>query len=373
MPAPDAQRDRPLAVANSARRSVDAADSGTVESSAVPAYIYLESAACAQSRDAALRPRGGQSGKQMYLARVRLQEHLCYAGGRAEVAVYLEGRMCVEEVRVDAASAAARGVFGVDGRERCLQKVVCALAIEQTRPEVYLPRETPSRARVAADFERPSGRGEEVGRRARRYLRARKKSVEVRDVSVVHLGRFHVPVFEPLLQLPCLARLHRGHAREQRREFRREVSINAENTRGLDAVVEEIADDLRVHRRACADGDAAGMNVLRRERGAGDEPLVYRLLDERVGEELRRALQHGINFREVVFIRRELVVIPEVFAKPRAARRPNAPERPVNRRTRAPQVRVVMADPAARAPVHARRARAVLDEFRDHSYERLVA
>src|SRR5437868_1518854 len=185
MPAPDAQRDRPLAVANSARRSVDAADSGTVESSAVPAYTYLESAACAQSRDAALRPR-----------------------------------------------------------------------------------ETPSRARVAADFERPPGRGEEVGRRARRYLRARKKSVEVRDVSVVHLGRFHVPVFEPLLQLPCLARLHQGHAWEQRRELRREVSINAENTRGLDAVVEEIADDLRVHRRACADGDAAGMNVLRRERGA---------------------------------------------------------------------------------------------------------
>src|SRR5256714_2613803 len=373
MPAPDAQRGRPFAVANFARRPRDAADGGAVESSAVPAYAHHDPAACAQAFDAALRPRARKGREQMYLARVRLQEHLRDPGGRAEVAVYLEGRVCVEEVRVDAASAAARGVFGVDGRERGAQKVVCALAVEQTRPEVYLPSEAPARARVAADFERPSGRREEVGRRARRYLRARKKSVEVRDVSVVHLRRFHVPVFEPFLQLPGLARLHRGHARAQRREFRRELTVYAESLRGADAVLEEVADDLGVHRGACADRDAAGVNVLRRERGARDHPLVYGLFDERVGEELGRALQHGVDFREVVFVGGELVVIPEVFAKPRAARRPHAPERPVYGRARAPQVRVVVADPAARAPVNARPARAVLDEFRDPAYERLLA
>src|SRR5205085_2712641 len=104
------------------------------------------------------------------------------SGGRAEVAVYLERRVGVEEVRVDAAAAAARGVLSVDGRERGAQEFVGALAVEQTRPEVYLPSEAPARAGVAADFERPSGCREQLGRRARRYLRARKKAVEVRDV-----------------------------------------------------------------------------------------------------------------------------------------------------------------------------------------------
>ena len=47
----------------------------------------------------------------MNLARVRLQQHLGDTGSCAEVAVNLERRMGIEEVRIDATATAIPNVF----------------------------------------------------------------------------------------------------------------------------------------------------------------------------------------------------------------------------------------------------------------------
>ena len=71
-------------------------------------------------------------------------------------------------------------------------------------------------------------------------------------------------------------------------------------------------------------------------------------LDERVEKELSRTFQGRVNFFQIRFVAGELVVFPEVLQEPRAAHRPQAPLRSVNRRGGAPQIRVVVDHPAAR-------------------------
>ena len=66
----------------------------------------------------------------------------------------------------------------------------------------------------------------------------------------------------------------------------------------------------------------------------------------------------GINFLQIFPVAGELVMFPEILAKPRAAHRPHADIAAVNRRGRAPQIGVVMRHPAARAIHDLGRARA---------------
>ena len=59
----------------------------------------------------------------------------------------------------------------------------------------------------------------------------------------------------------------------------------------------QIAEDLHIHCRACTNRDARGMSVFGRDRWTCDEPLVFRLFDQSIDEELRRAFHHGIDTR----------------------------------------------------------------------------
>ena len=206
-----------------------------------------------------------------------LHEHLEDAGDAAEVAVDLEGRMGVEEVRVG-----ARGV------EQHLQDVVRVVAFAEAGPEVEPPGDAPPRRLVAADLEGPAGGGGERGLALDGDLAAREEGVEMRDVAVVDLGSLHVPVVEPLLELAGGADLVWRQARARGGEGRAQGRVDAEGLGGLDAVGEEVAQDLGVHRRAGAEAGAVRVDVLGRERRAGDEPLSRRLFDEGVEEELAR-------------------------------------------------------------------------------------
>src|ERR1051325_6262732 len=59
-------------------------------------------------------------------------------------------------------------------------------------------------------------------------------------------------------------------------------------------------------------------------------------------------------------------------AEPRAAGGPEAPQWSIDRRCLSPEIGVVMTDPTTRAVLNTRRARAVLDQFRNHPQQRLV-
>src|SRR2546425_4263576 len=100
---------------------------------------------------------------------------------------------------------------------------------------------------------------------------------------------------------------------------------------------------------------------------------MFWLFDQRVEEKLRRAFDRGIHFREVMLITAEEIMFPELLTQPRAAHRPHPVLRPVHRRGCAPDVNVVMSDPAARTPMNLRRTRASVGHLQYHLRERLGA
>ena len=113
--------------------------------------------------------------------------------------------------------------------------------------------------------------------------------------------------------------------------------------------------------------------IFRRERRAGDEPVMRGFLDERVEEELRGTFHGRIDFCQIFFVDGEEIMFPQILAEPRAAHRPHAGVRPVNRCGRAPQIRVVMDDPAVCVVVDFGRAGAGVRQIHDHRRQRLDA
>ena len=92
-----------------------------------------------------------------------LHQHLGDAGGEREVAVDLERRMGVEQVRVDpAARAVARARVVADRPQQVLHQDVGVVAVLEACPEVDLPAERPAGAVVAADLEGALRRGEKL-------------------------------------------------------------------------------------------------------------------------------------------------------------------------------------------------------------------
>ena len=113
------------------------------------------------------------------------------------------------------------------------------------------------------------------------------------------------------------------------------------------------------------------MRVLGRQRRRGDEPVVRRLLDERVEEELRRAFEQRVDALQIVAIAAVFVAIPQRQREPRAAGRPHSPLRAVDRSGGAPEIRVVMRHPSAGAVHLARRSRAGDRQIRHHRRQRI--
>ena len=180
----------------------------------------------------------------------------------------------------------------------------------------------------------------------------------MRHMAVIALGRLHVPVFEPFPQLSGTPHLIRRQACACRGPLRLQIAIDIQLARGLRGAREQVAQDLRIHRRSHHQRRAERMQVLGRQRRRRHQPPMRGLFDERVDEELGGALEQRIDGAEVGAIAGVFVALPERDREPRAAGRPHPPLRTIDRRRRAPEIRVVMRHPAARAVHRARRAAA---------------
>ena len=183
--------------------------------------------------------------------------------------INLVWRVGVEQVRV--------GAVGTDEERK---NFVGVLGVLQTRPKAEPPRDRPARGIVTAKIQRLLHRFRQLRRAAQGDLRAREKAVEVRDVAVVAVARFQVPIFEPFLELAGLADLIGRQPGASDGELFTEGFVRAENLRSLNAVAEQVADDLVDHRRTGTEARAQGMAVLRRRGWTSDEPLVPRFLDQ---------------------------------------------------------------------------------------------
>ena len=331
-----------------------AAHDAPLDQTAVPPdEIDRVAAARPQTCHAPFRPRrrqGWQKSQNDLAVRcpfVALQQHLGNCRRAAKVAVDLERRMRIEEVRIRAALVRA-----AQGR-KCRGKLVLknrvgVVAIVKTRPPRHAPRHAPARGDVAAMHERLLRGGEERGR-LRRDLRRRIEGVEVGDVAVLVLRV--VQVFRPLLKLTPTANLQRRQPRTTRRQLgkrRRIVRLAAEHLRRRRNRVKEITQNLRVHRGPARPLDA--VPPLRRVFGRiarhDRQEAGLRILDERIDEELGRAAHDGVGACEERPVLREEPMIPELGREPRAAHRPPA-EGAVHGDGEPPDVRVVVRTPAA--------------------------
>src|SRR5690606_41345354 len=113
----------------------------------------------------------------------------------AEVAAGPAGGLVVPQ----GGGPAARGLLA--------QALVRAVAVEQGRPDVHLPRLAPARAAVAPAVERDARRGRELRRRGRRDRAAREERPQV-----AHVPEGVVRPVEVLLPLLVLAPLSDAQA-----------------------------------------------------------------------------------------------------------------------------------------------------------------
>ena len=149
-------RQLPRAVLEDARPTAVRAQGGGREASLLPLDVHLERAPGAETADASRRPGGGEGGEEIDHRRpsvgraaVGLHQHLRDAGGHAEVAVDLEGRVGVEQVGVDAAAARVARARRVDEPEQVADEAVRVVAVAEARPQVDLPGHRPAGAVVA--------------------------------------------------------------------------------------------------------------------------------------------------------------------------------------------------------------------------------
>ncbi len=157
---------------------------------------------------------------------------------------------------------------------------------------------------------------------------------------------FHVPVLEPLLEMAAFADLIRRQTGTRRDKLLTEFLINSEDFCGVDTIGEQVSQYLHVHCRSCTDTHAVLVPVLRRYRRACNEPLGIRVLYKSIEEKFSRAFHCRINLFQELFVSTIVVVVPEMFAQPRATCRPEAIRRSVNRSRCTPNIGIVMAYPA---------------------------
>ena len=175
----------------------------------------------------------GSAGSRLISPAWLCEQHLGDPRRPAEVAIDLERRVRIEQVR-----------------ERGLPKqrqhvLVRELGFLQPRPEVDDPRAAPAGMTPAVGqppLQRFLGRRRQFRRAVQRDLVARVQRIELRHVPVA--GLHFLEVLRPFLDLPVLADLERRQPRPRLRHLLPEFRINAQNLPRADQVVEQVMDDL---------------------------------------------------------------------------------------------------------------------------------
>ena len=135
-----------------AEGAVRGADDGVVEAVVFPVEVDGEASAGEESGGVSGVPGVGECGEEGedvagwlgvggWEGAVALEEHFGDGGGGAEVAVDLEGRVCGEEVGVDAAAGEGDGVAGRGGSEEHPDEPFGVVAVEESCLEAGFPGE----------------------------------------------------------------------------------------------------------------------------------------------------------------------------------------------------------------------------------------
>ncbi len=132
-----------------------------------------------------------------------LHKHLGYTSHTTEVAVDLERRMRVKEIRICTTFL----LFVAHKCELIGYELVSMVSVKETSPQTHFPSHAPSCRRISAMYQRCAGGIEKLRCAVRGYLIGRIHAVEMRHVTV-HILRV-VPITHPFLKLPPMPYTHR--------------------------------------------------------------------------------------------------------------------------------------------------------------------
>lgn len=139
-----------------------------------------------------------------------LQQHLGDACRSAEIAVNLERRVSIEEVRIGAAvGILSCSIVAGQQLQHVFQNGEGMIAVKHTCPEADFPAEAPARGSIAAVGQCLLGSGEEFVMAVRRNLVRGEQTVEVGDMAMFLFAA--ISIDKPFLQLLAAANLHRRH------------------------------------------------------------------------------------------------------------------------------------------------------------------
>ena len=129
-----------------------------------------------------------------------LDKHFSDGRCDAEIAVDLERRMCIKQIRIDSAAGnVVRRTLREDGGQQIPDDPAGMIAVEESRPESDSPSHCPSGAQIAAAFQRDSGGVIIFSVVLRSEVRTRIDFVEVGDMAVMDFRFLKIfAVFEEL-------------------------------------------------------------------------------------------------------------------------------------------------------------------------------
>ena len=227
------------------------------------------------------------------------------------------------------------------------------LCISQTCPEIDDPRPAPAGVSPAVRepvFERFSCRGSQLRRAGNGNLLARVQREKMRDMPVAGLGflKFLIPFHQSAIRVDLRA----GQVAPGGFDLFYKLIVDSEYLRRLNAIGEQIVDDLLIHGRAhrqvrvftirCAE------TIFGRYRWAGDELARFRIFDEKIEEEFGRLFHNRKGLLLQKFsVAPECVMFPEMLAAPGRAAGPHPVPYISDRTGPEPCIRRVMGDEAA--------------------------
>ena len=218
-----------------------------------------------------------------------LHQHLGDTGSTAEVAVYLEWWMCIEEIAIGSTLFLVQSVgkeMIIGQGQLVMNQLISVITIQKTSPETNLPSHRPTCTRVATMYERSTSSIEEF----RSLLRCNQitwiERIEMTHMAMIILRI--IPILNPFLQLSPLANLHRCHLSQYFLQVSSISGIFAQNLARSDNGREEFVEQFIIHRGTITHGYLSilrRMGIFRTHSWRNHEPSMLRLRYQHLIEE----------------------------------------------------------------------------------------
>ena len=218
-----------------------------------------------------------------------LHQHLCDTGCTAEVAVYLERWMRIEEIAIGSTLFLVQSIgeeVVIGQGQLVMNQLISVITIQKTSPETNLPSHRPAGTRVATMYQRSTGCIEEFRSLLRCNLITWIERIEMTYMTMIILRI--VPVLDPFLQLSPLANLHRCHLSQYILQMSSISGIFAQDFARSDNGREEFVEQFIIHRSAIAHGYLSilgRMHILRTHSWRNHEPSMLRFRYQHLIEE----------------------------------------------------------------------------------------